>query len=169
MILAQDYHRVMDNKIGNPHDKLFRETLSDVANARDYLSNYLPGRVLDLVDLDSLEISKDSFIEKELKDYFSDILYKVNFRKTQGYIYLLFEHKSYEEQRVHVQLLGYMHKIWQLHGKQSKKMPLPVVVPLVFTTAKRNGRLKGVFHICFQIPKTSFPRIYRILSSCSTI
>jgi predicted transposase/invertase (TIGR01784 family) len=61
----------------NPHDKLFRETYSDKDNALSFLSNYLPGRVRKRVDLSTLEISKDSFIEKELADYRSGILVRV--------------------------------------------------------------------------------------------
>jgi predicted transposase YdaD len=37
--------------------------------------------VLKLVDLNTLEISKDSFIEKDLAEYHSDILYKVKLTK----------------------------------------------------------------------------------------
>ena len=46
----------------NPHDKLFRKTYSDLDNARSFLTNYLPEQVLKLVDLATLEISKDSFM-----------------------------------------------------------------------------------------------------------
>ena len=50
-------------KISSPHDKLFREVWSDLRVARDFLSNYLPQKVLEIIDLDTLEIRKDSFIE----------------------------------------------------------------------------------------------------------
>ncbi|HAO19175.1 MAG TPA: transposase, partial [Desulfobacteraceae bacterium] len=49
--------------ITNPHDKLFRETLSDREVAADFLKNYLPEDVLSLINLNSLEICKDSFVE----------------------------------------------------------------------------------------------------------
>lgn len=99
----------------NPHDKLFRQTYGDKENVRSFLTNYLPGQVLKLVDLSTLEISKDSFIEKELADYYSDILYRVMLKDgSAGFIYLLFEHKSYHDKYVHLQLLEYMLKIWRL-------------------------------------------------------
>jgi predicted transposase/invertase (TIGR01784 family) len=122
----------MDNNLVNPHDKLFRKTWSNIDVAKDYLNNYLPGPLLKLIDLDSLEISKDSFIEKELEDYYSDILYKVGIAGSNGYVYLLFEHKSYPDRLIHLQLLGYMLKIWQLHLTQAKKQPLPIIIPIVF-------------------------------------
>jgi len=131
-----------DDKRGvvNPHDKLFRETWSDVNNARGFLKHYLPEQVLKMVDLSSLEISKDSFIEKELSDYYSDMLYKVEFsRHDSGFIYVLFEHKSYYDRYVHLQLLEYMVRIWRLYIKQSKKKPtsLPLVIPLLICHGRR--------------------------------
>ena len=122
----------------NPHDKVIRETYSDRDNARSFLTHYLPDKVLKLVDLDTLEISKDSFIEKELADYYSDMLYKVTLTGgSQGFIYLLFEHKSYYDRYVHLQLLEYMVKIWRLHIKQHKgtSLKLPIVIPLLICHA----------------------------------
>ncbi|MCA1793560.1 MAG: Rpn family recombination-promoting nuclease/putative transposase [Desulfobacteraceae bacterium] len=46
----------------NPHDKLFRDIYSDKENARSLLSHRLPDKVLKLVNLNTLEISKDSFV-----------------------------------------------------------------------------------------------------------
>lgn len=51
----------------------------------DFLRNYLPEDVVRLLDFSNLEISKDSFIEKDLKDYFSDILYSVRLADDPGY------------------------------------------------------------------------------------
>ena len=127
-------------EVTNPHDKLFRKTYGDKENARSFLTNYLPDQVLKLVDLSTLEISKDSFIEKELADYYSDILYRVMFKDgSAGFIYLLFEHKSYHDKYVHLQLLEYMVKIWRLYIKQhkhkGKSVKLPIVIPLLICHA----------------------------------
>lgn len=44
------------NKIVNPHDKLFRETWSDLKEARSFLENYLPADILELTNMHTLEI-----------------------------------------------------------------------------------------------------------------
>jgi predicted transposase YdaD len=129
-----------NSQVPNPHDKLFRHTYSDKENACSFLSQGLPEQVLKLVDLSTLEISKDSFIEKELADYHSDMLYKVNLTDgSQGFVYVLFEHKSYYDRFVHLQLLEYMAKIWRLYIKQHKKPPdfLPIVIPLLVCHARK--------------------------------
>lgn len=124
-------------QLTNPHDKLFRDTWSDRTVAQDFLRNYLPSDILALLDLDALEIVKDSFVTPALQEYFSDVLYKVMFAGRPGYVYLLFEHKSYPETWIHLQLLDYLVSIWRLHlqqqpGSRRKKKPrLPVVIPLV--------------------------------------
>jgi predicted transposase/invertase (TIGR01784 family) len=128
------------NDVTNPHDKLFRETWSNLDNAKSFLQHYLPGHVLACMELETLEISKDSFVEKELSDYYSDMLYKVNLSGMPGCVYVLFEHKSYYDRYVHLQLLEYMVKIWRLHikqKKQKKKELLPIVIPLLICHGKR--------------------------------
>jgi predicted transposase/invertase (TIGR01784 family) len=122
------------SRVVNPHDKVFRETYCDKENARSLLSDRLPDKVLTQVDLNTLEISKDSFIEKELTEYYSDMLYRVNLADgSQGFIYVLFEHKSYYDRFVHLQLLEYMVRIWRLYIKQHKRksFKLPIVIPLL--------------------------------------
>ena len=116
----------------NPHDKFFKEVFSHKDTAGDFLANYLPEPVLNLLDRDRIEIVKESFIEKELKEYFSDLLYKVSLAESPAYLYMLFEHKSYPDRLTALQVLEYMVKIWRLHLKQNPgKGLLPLIISLV--------------------------------------
>jgi len=133
---------VMDNNITNPHDKLFKEVYSNKTNAVSFLKNYLPEQILKITDLDSLELCKDSFIEKDLQEFYSDMLYKVNFNAEPGFIYCLFEHKSYPDNLIHLQLLEYMLKIWKLELKQHKSDKLPVIIPLVLYHGRQKWKTK---------------------------
>jgi predicted transposase/invertase (TIGR01784 family) len=137
-----------ENKRTNPHDKFFREVSSNPDNARSFLQNALPGNILALMELESLEICKDSFIETDLRDYFSDMLYKVNLSGSAAYVYVLFEHKSYYDKYVHLQLLEYMVKIWRLFLKQQnekkKKPPLPIVLPLLIYHGEQSWPTKRI-------------------------
>jgi predicted transposase/invertase (TIGR01784 family) len=72
------------DEIINPHDKLFRETWSDPATAKSFLQHYLPSEVLSLTALDTLEICKDTFIENDLREFFCDLLYKVDLGSAEG-------------------------------------------------------------------------------------
>ncbi len=60
----------MNDTLVNPHEKLFRETWSNIDVAKDYQNNYLPGPLLKRIDLDSLEESQyrrsNNFVRSDL-------------------------------------------------------------------------------------------------------
>jgi len=64
--------------IKNPHDSLFKRTLGDKEVAVDFLENYLPNNILKEIDLTDIKVAKDSFVDEELEESFSDILYNVS-------------------------------------------------------------------------------------------
>ena len=71
-------------KIRNPHDKFFKETLGKSYVAKDFLNNYLPQEIRDIVNINTLEPQKDSFVNEELQEGFSDILFKSSINNEIG-------------------------------------------------------------------------------------
>lgn len=112
---------------GNPHDRFIREIGSDPENAAGILENFLPAKIRRLVDMASIRVMKDSFVDRELRAYYSDLLYRLTLAEKPGYVYLLFEHKSYIKRSVHLQVLKYMPRIWQAHPGGE----VPTIIPLV--------------------------------------
>ncbi|MDK2943087.1 MAG: hypothetical protein PWP56_2600 [Acetobacterium sp.] len=43
--------------------------------ARDFIENYLPESILKIIDLETLELQKDCFINEELQEVFSNMLF----------------------------------------------------------------------------------------------
>ena len=127
-------------KVQNPHDKFFKKTFGDVDVAGNFLDNYLPQSIVDIIDMDTLEPQKDSFINKELQESFSDLLYKANINNREGYLYFLFEHKSYPSRDVAFQLLKYMVEIW--NAKVENTTQLPVIIPLVIYHGRDGWNIK---------------------------
>ncbi|BAE83790.1 Rpn family recombination-promoting nuclease/putative transposase [Desulfitobacterium hafniense] len=142
--------------IHNPHDKFFKETFGDVGMARSFLKNYLPQEILALVDLETILPQKDSYIDQELQESFSDLLFQVKIHKNEGYLYFLFEHKSYPSQGIALQLLKYMVRIWESKLKESKPDKLPLIIPMVVYHGqeKWNSSLKlsGIIDNYEQLP-----------------
>jgi predicted transposase/invertase (TIGR01784 family) len=118
--------------ITNPHDKFFKETFTQPEVARDFLANYLPPHILPLLDLSQIELEKESFIDPELQEHFSDLLYSVPLvgRSELLFIYILLEHKSYPDPLTPLQLLGYMVRFWERRVRQGSKT-LDALLPLV--------------------------------------
>lgn len=140
-------------KITNPHDKFFKEVFTIGATVEDFLLNYLPGDVVKLLDLDSLECTKDSFIDKYLEEYFSDLLFKVYFKDgARGYVYILFEHKSYQEPLTSFHILRYMVKIWEMSLKNGEESGFPVIIPLVLYHGEKSWRSRLYFRDFFDSP-----------------
>ncbi|WP_051434566.1 Rpn family recombination-promoting nuclease/putative transposase [Desulfonatronum lacustre] len=130
------------SEINKKHDTFFRETMSHKEVAADFLANYLPAKVLEHIQLDTLTITKDSFVDKKQAEHYSDLLYQVMLSTGQpGFIYFLFEHKSYPDRFVVLQLLRYIIEIWELYLKQNPQAKtLPLIIPIVVYHGKPKGQ-----------------------------
>jgi predicted transposase/invertase (TIGR01784 family) len=137
--------------VSNIHDTFFRETMSHKDVAVDFLQSYLPGDVLAHLRLETLSIRKDTFVGADQAGHYSDLLYEVSLgNDTPGFIYFLFEHKSYPDRFVSLQLLRYLVEIWELYRRQHPGCPsLPMVIPVVVyhgKTPRRGTKLSGLMH-----------------------
>ena len=151
---------VKTTEVLDPHDTFFRQLLSEPSVAVDFVQNYLPAKIIPLLDLSQLRIEKDTFVDARLRKHFSDVLYSVPLhpnsmpspqqvvaqlekpakRKRKKaepdnavervYLYLLFEHKSQPDKGVRLQLLRYMTRIWEKAWKKHRH--LSPIVPIVF-------------------------------------
>ena len=122
----------------------FKQNFSKQENAKDFLKNYLPADTLQIMDLNSLEIEKDSFVDETLQDYYTDLLYKVGIDGQDGFVYILFEHKSYHDKWVGLQLLEYMLQVWKVKDvRQNGK--LPVIIPLIIYHAEDEIKINTKF------------------------
>ena len=130
-------------KIQTPHDKFFKETFGRVEVAKDFLRNYLPENIMKIVDMNTLEPQKDSFIDKELKEIFADMLFRVKIDNKEGYIYFLFEHKSYTSKNISFQLLKYMIEIWEYKIENEEIDELPMIIPIVIYHGKNNWNVNS--------------------------
>jgi predicted transposase/invertase (TIGR01784 family) len=138
----------MVDPLSNPHDKFFKDLFSRHEAARDFLQYYLPADISALLDLSDLEIRKDSFIDPDLQEHFSDILYKVHLHSGQdSYIYVLLEHKSYPDPEIALQLLKYMVRIWEQSRKQHE--PLLPVFPVVIYHGQQRWQVASEFSALF--------------------
>ena len=123
--------------IHQPHDKFFKEMFGNVDLAKEFMVNYLPSDILKVIDLQTIVPQSPSYIEGNLKESFSDLLFKVNINNEEGYIYFLFEHKSYPSKKIALQLLNYMVRIWEDKTLKHNKNKLPVIIPMTVYHGKK--------------------------------
>lgn len=83
----------MKKKPGTPHDATFRQFLANPDVARDFMLLHLPAELCALCDLNMLKLESGTFVEDDLRQYASDILWSMKTNTgDDGYIHLLLEH-----------------------------------------------------------------------------
>lgn len=74
----------------------------------------------------------ESFIDDKLRLQVADILYSADFGDQSGYLYILIEHQSSQEELMPFRILKYVFAIMESHLKTTGKTRLPVVYSMMF-------------------------------------
>lgn len=116
----------------NPHDKFFKSAFSMMILARPFIMQFVPPELLDKLDLDTLEIDSNSYVNNELKEHFSDLVWSCQLKNSaeQHKIAFLFEHKSYKMAYPHFQIMDYQLGAWR-QQIAAKQKPVPIL-PILF-------------------------------------
>jgi hypothetical protein len=134
------------------HDNLVKHAFNDVENARGVLATAIPAKIVARIDMSSLSLRPGTFVNEDLEDLYSDILYAARISGRDALIYFLLEHKSEPERLTPLQVLGYMLRIWDQHEsalpkrKRGEIRKLPVILPIVL----HHGRDGWTAATCFE-------------------
>lgn len=113
------------------HDAVFKQFLTHPDTARDFLELHLPPALRQFCDLDTLKLESGSFIESDLRAYYSDVLYSLKAGKGESYVYALIEHQSSPDKHMAFRLLRYAIAAMQRHLEAGHDQ-IPLVIPLLF-------------------------------------
>jgi len=98
------------------HDAFFKKSLSIPSVALEYMQMHLPEEVQSLVDLSTLQMQQDSFVEKSLKKQISDVLFSCKaINGEEAFVYLLCENQSTPDRWMAYRLYKYMFAIVDRH------------------------------------------------------
>ncbi|CNI66410.1 Rpn family recombination-promoting nuclease/putative transposase [Yersinia pekkanenii] len=114
-----------------PHDALFKQFLTHPETARDFLDIHLPPALRQACDLNTLRLESSSFIEEDLRAYYSDVLYSLKTGQGDGYIYALIEHQSSPDKHMGFRMMRYAIAAMQRHLDAGNDK-LPLVIPILF-------------------------------------
>lgn len=121
----------MPKRITNIHDKFVKDLLSTPELAIAFLEEYLPIEVVNILDFGSLTYQNTSYLSKELKASYSDMVWSITSKEDISLkICLLLEHKSYVEPNVNFQLLEYLALAYQKQLKEKKELEL--IIPILY-------------------------------------
>ncbi|MBN2436800.1 MAG: Rpn family recombination-promoting nuclease/putative transposase, partial [Spirochaetes bacterium] len=124
----------------NEHDKLFKAIESVKENATDLIRSVFPKEIINEIDYDSLQLDNNSYVDKNLKEHYTDLVYRCK-RKDHHFVTvsLLFEHKSFKPKNEYLQLLRYMVNIWSYQEKNRENLTL--IVPIIFYHGKKRWKI----------------------------
>lgn len=127
------------------HSNFFTKIFAEQPNAVTFLAFILPGEVKAQLDLSRIVFEQTTYISEEYRPSLSDLVVRCKTRqeKFPVDIYLLFEHKSFADKRVLLQLHRYMSLIWQ-QDYERRKAPR-VVLPVVFYHGKKKWAIPTDF------------------------
>ena len=122
------------------HDQLFRKALENPCVARELIEVHLQKNVLDIMDMNSLKLEKESFVEADLTNSVSDVLFSAKFNENDGYVYLLLEHQSTQDRFMAFRLFKYMINICDRYRQTNPNTKqLPLIYPLVIYMESRRS------------------------------
>ena len=113
----------------------FKQLLVHIDTARDFIDIHLPADLRSLCDLNTLQLESGSFIEEDLRAYYSDVLYSLEINNKTGYIYVLIEHQSSPDKQMPFRLMRYSVAAMQRH-LEAGNTHLRWLFPFCFIGAK---------------------------------
>ena len=132
--------------INNPHDSFFHVMMDYPETHRAFFAETLPVEVLALVDLETIEVTKDHFVNDEMRHLYSDKVFTVKIKGGyHGFLYLLLEHQSKPDPMMAFRLLQYVVALWAWWLREHpNSKSLPPVFPMVVYSGKQSwhGPLK---------------------------
>ena len=141
----------MSKQVGNIHDAFFKQVLSDHTLAGLFLREHLPPEVVELLEPQPPERVPGSFVDEELRQHHSDLLFRVQLKAgREAFAYVLMEHKSSPDPRARLQLLRYVVRVLDRWYEQNKRrLPLPPVLPLIAHQGPEGWRVSCEFSDLF--------------------
>ncbi len=127
----------MHKLIHQPHDKLIKTTLSDPRVARDFFTAHLPKALLEQIDLSTLVLQKQSFIDPRYRGYEADVIYQAQLTEGNILIYSLLEHQTEPDPWLPLRILGYQWQLLEESHKKQPEQPLPIIYSLIIYTGEK--------------------------------
>lgn len=135
----------------HPHDAFFKQAFSEPARARAFFQTHLPAAVAGQVDWATLELMPGSFVQQNLQQTHSDLLFSVKMAGRSLRLFLLFEHQTTVDARMPLRMLGYVLEILQKHELEHG-LPLPPVIGYVLHQGPDRWTVSTQFEDLFDLP-----------------
>ena len=117
--------------MANKHDKRYKKLFSNPLLVEELLTSFVKEDFVHELDYSTLERLDKSFVTDEFKEKESDMIYKVNFKGEDIYIFLLIEFQSTVDRFMSVRILRYICEFYEFLSQKEKLSQLPAVFPIL--------------------------------------
>ena len=99
--------------MSTPHNALVHRVFGNPDNAASELRLVLPAEASALIDWTTLKLCPGSFVDPQLVERHTDLLFTVRYAGRDAQLYVLFEHQSTPDRFMPFRLLRYIIRIWE--------------------------------------------------------
>ena len=142
------------------HDALFKMTFSQVEHAAGELQTVLPPGLSARIDFATLALCAGTFVDEELRQRHTDLLFSAEVAGKKALLYVLFEHQSTVDPLMLFRLLAYMVRIWEAHLRSEPEATrLPAIIPVVLHHSRSGWTAKVAFEELLDVDATVLAEI----------
>jgi predicted transposase/invertase (TIGR01784 family) len=127
----------MEDKSLQPHDWFFKQMFSNPKSLQTVLDLFIP-TLASKLDPFSITLVNTEKFSKKSKKFMLDLLFSCKINNEDTFIRFVFEHKSYVDKTLPVQLLYYNAVIWE---EAIKKEYYPPIINIVFYHGEREWNI----------------------------
>lgn len=145
-------------KQGPVHDRFTIQQFREIKKARSLFQEYAPRALAEKARWETLKLLPGHFIDRRLRAHFADLLFSVKVENRPVLLYILFEHKSWVDSWVRLQLLAGMCGAWRdwvrdrAPGK-ARPVRLPFILPFVLYHGERSWTVSKEFGELVAVPE----------------
>lgn len=152
-----------------PHNALFIAAFEKPEHAAGIFRSLLPAPVVESITWETLARDSGSFIDPDLADRQSDLLFSVEIRGGRALLYLLLEHQSTNDADMLLRMLVYSARVLERFRKEQPHGPLPVIVPAVISHAPGGWTAPRTFHDMFEPNPVTIPGLADLVPGFSLL
>lgn len=134
----------LNNNTTNAHDKRYKRLFSNPLIVEELMNCFVRMDFVENLDYSTLELQEKSFVSEEHIQSEADMIWKINFKGKEVFIYLLIEFQSKVDKYMALRFSSYILDFYKWLAKRKDINQLPAVFPILIYngderwTAKEN-------------------------------